>query len=123
VRSTPPSAIMRLFTSAETNSPVSDMGAQAYESSSMGAGSWVREVKPPLALVPRLLGASVEDRESKIFKTNAAVSRHPARGPAKPLSAEATGQSAAGTGVPVGVTKGGLTVIASAGAQKQCTNQ
>jgi hypothetical protein len=41
VRSTPPSAVVRLFTSAETNSPVSNTRARAHESSSIGAGSWV----------------------------------------------------------------------------------
>jgi hypothetical protein len=80
-----------------------------------------REVKPPLAPVPRPLGASAEDR--KIFKTNAAVSRHPTHGPAKPSSAEVTGQSAAGTSVAVGVTEGGLAVITSASAQKKNTNR
>jgi hypothetical protein len=33
---------VRLFTFAETNNPVSDMGARAHESSSMGTGSWVQ---------------------------------------------------------------------------------
>jgi hypothetical protein len=55
---------------------------------------------------PHLLGAATKDR--KIFKTNAAVSRHPACGPAKASSAEVTGQSAEGTGVAVGVFEGGL---------------
>jgi hypothetical protein len=45
------------------------------------------------------------------------------RGPAKPSSAEATGQSAAGTGVTVGVTEGGLAVITSASARKQRANR
>jgi hypothetical protein len=42
-RSKPPPAVVRLFTSAETNSPVSDTGAQAHESSSLGTGSWVQK--------------------------------------------------------------------------------
>jgi hypothetical protein len=84
-------------------------------------GPRCREVEPPLALVPRLLGASAKDR--KFFKTNAAVSRHPAHGPAKPLSAEVTGQSAAETGVAIGVFEGGLAVISPASAQKQRTNR
>jgi hypothetical protein len=71
--------------------------------------------------VPRLLGASAEDR--KIYKTNAAVLRHPARGPAKVSSAEVTDQSAAGTGVAVGVFEGGLAVISPASAQKQHANR
>jgi hypothetical protein len=50
-------------------------------------------------------------------------SRHLAHGPTKPLSAEVTGQSAAETGVAVGVTMGGPTVIASTGAQGQQANQ
>jgi hypothetical protein len=41
----------------------------------------------------------------------------------KALSAEVTGQSAAGTGVVVGVTMGGPTVIASTGAQEQRANR
>jgi hypothetical protein len=80
-----------------------------------------REAESPLAPVPRLLGAAAEDR--KIFKTNAAVSSHPAHGPTKPLSAEVMAQSVAGTGVAVGVTKGGLAVITPASAQKQRTNR
>jgi hypothetical protein len=41
-RSKPPPAVVRLFTSTETNSPVSDTGAWAHESSSLGTGSWVQ---------------------------------------------------------------------------------
>jgi hypothetical protein len=44
-------------------------------------------------------------------------------GPTKTLSAEVTGQSAAGTGVTVGVTMGGSAVIASTGAQEQRANR
>jgi hypothetical protein len=44
-------------------------------------------------------------------------------GPTKPLSAEVTGQSAAGAGVAVGVTKGGPAAITPTGAQKQRTNR
>jgi hypothetical protein len=40
-RSKPPPAVVRIFTSTETNSPVSDTGARAHESSSLGASSWV----------------------------------------------------------------------------------
>jgi hypothetical protein len=43
--------------------------------------------------------------------------------PTKTLSAEVTGQSAAGTGVAVGVTMGGPAVIASTGAQGQRANR
>jgi hypothetical protein len=41
-RSKPSPAVVRLFTSAETNSPVSDTGAWAHESSSLGTGSRVQ---------------------------------------------------------------------------------
>jgi hypothetical protein len=51
------------------------------------------------------------------FQNQCSDSRHPAHGPTKTLSAEVTGQSAAGTGVAVGVTMGGPAVIASTGAQ------
>jgi hypothetical protein len=80
-----------------------------------------RESEPPLAPVPRLLGAAVEDR--KKLKTNAVVSRHPAHGSAKPSSTKTTGQSAAGTGVTVCVTEGEQAVIATASARKQHTNR
>jgi hypothetical protein len=80
-----------------------------------------REVEPPLVPVPRLLGASAEDKKN--FKTNAAVSRHPARGPAKASSAEVTSQSAAGASVAVGVFEGRLAVISPASAQKQRANR
>jgi hypothetical protein len=43
-------------------------------------------------------------------------------GPAKPSSAETTGQSAAKTGVAVDVTKDGLAVIPTASARKQRAN-
>jgi hypothetical protein len=44
-------------------------------------------------------------------------------GLAKPLSVEVTDQSAAGTSVAVGVTKGGLAIITPASARKQRANQ
>jgi hypothetical protein len=68
--------------------------------------------EPPLAPVLRLLGAATEDREGN-FQTNAAVSRRLARGPVKPSCVVAVGQSAAETGVAVGVTEGRLAVITS----------
>jgi hypothetical protein len=39
VRSRPPPTVVCLFTSTETNSLVSDTGARAHESSSLGDGS------------------------------------------------------------------------------------
>jgi hypothetical protein len=53
------------------------------------------------------------------FQNQYSDSRHPAHGPTKPLSTEVKGQSAAGAGVTVGVTKGGPTAITPTGAQKQ----
>jgi hypothetical protein len=97
------------------------MGARATSHPPWAPVPRCREAEPPLTPVPRLLGAAAEDR--KIFKTKAAVSRHPARGPAKPSSTKAMGQSATGTGVTVGVTEGGLEVITPAGAWKQHTNR
>jgi hypothetical protein len=44
-------------------------------------------------------------------------------GIAKPSNAETTGQSAAGTGVAVGVTEDGLAVITSASAKRQRANR
>jgi hypothetical protein len=41
-RGKPPPVVVRLFTFAETNNPVSDTGARAHESSSLGVGSWVQ---------------------------------------------------------------------------------
>jgi hypothetical protein len=57
------------------------------------------------------------------FQNQCSDSRHPTHGPTKILSAEVTGQSAAGTGVAVGMTMGGPTVIASTGAQEQRANR
>jgi hypothetical protein len=57
------------------------------------------------------------------FQNQCSDSRHPAHDPTKALSAEVTGQSAAGTGVVVGVSMGGPTVIASTGAQEQRANR
>jgi hypothetical protein len=56
------------------------------------------------------------------FQNQCSDSRHPAHGPTKALSAEVTSQSAAGTGVVVGVTMGGPAVIASTSAQEQRAN-
>jgi hypothetical protein len=41
VKSAPLPTVVRLFASAKTNSPVHGTRAQAHESSSLGAGSWV----------------------------------------------------------------------------------
>jgi hypothetical protein len=57
------------------------------------------------------------------FQNHCSDSRHPAHGPKKILSVEVTGQSTAGTSVAVGVTMGGLAVIASMGAQGQGANR
>jgi hypothetical protein len=57
------------------------------------------------------------------FQIQCSDSRHPAGGPTKALSAEVKGQSAAGIGVVVSVTKGGPAVIASTGAQEQRANR
>jgi hypothetical protein len=83
--------------------------------------SGCREVEPPLVPVPRLIGAATEDREGEFSKPMQRY-RGTLRGPAKPSSAEATGQTATGTGVTVGVTVGGLAVITSASTQKQRAN-
>jgi hypothetical protein len=56
------------------------------------------------------------------FQNQCSNSRHPVHGPTKTLSAEVTGQPAAGTGMAVGVTMGGPAVIASTGAQGQRAN-
>jgi hypothetical protein len=61
--------------------------------------------------------------EKIIFQNQCSDSRHPAHGPTKTLSAEVTGQLAAGAGVTVGVTMGGPAVIASTGVQEQRANR
>jgi hypothetical protein len=84
------------------------------------------------ATAPRLCRRSCQYRASsgpsqKVEKINSqnqcSDSRHPAHGPTKALNAEVTGQSAAGTGVVVGVTIGGSAVIASTGVQEQRANR
>jgi hypothetical protein len=85
----------------------------------------------------RFLGAEKSHRRSRQYRAfsrpsqktekinlqnQCSDSRHPAHGPTKTLSAEVTDQSAAGTGVAVGVTMGGPAVIASTGAQQQRAN-
>jgi hypothetical protein len=57
------------------------------------------------------------------FQNQCSDSRHPAHGPTKPLSAEVTGQSAAGACVIVGITKGEPAAITPTGAQKQRINR
>jgi hypothetical protein len=88
--------------------------------------------------VHRFLGAEKSQRHScqyrassrpsqKTEKINSqnqcSNSRHPAHGPTKTLSAEVTGQSAAGAGVVVGVTMGEPAVTASTSAQEQRANR
>jgi hypothetical protein len=121
VRGTPPPAMVCLFTSAKTDSQSLARGPGPMSHPPWAPVPGCREAKPPLAPVPRLLEATAEDR--KIFKTNAAVSRRPARDPAKASRAEVTGQSTAGTGMADGVTEGGLEVITPASARKQHTNR
>jgi hypothetical protein len=56
MRSGSPPTVVRLFTSTETNGSVSDAGARAHESSSLGAGSWVqrsRTTAPASTTPPR----------------------------------------------------------------------
>jgi hypothetical protein len=114
VKNASPSAVVRLFASVETNQALTwGLGPTSHPPWVLVPG--YREAEPPLAPVPRLLEAVAEDQCS--------ISRHPAHGPTKLLSAEVTGQSAAGTGVAVGVTKGGPAVIAPTGAQKQRANR
>jgi hypothetical protein len=66
---------------------------------------------------------SSQKAEKINFQNQCSDLRHPAHGPTKALSAEVTGQSAAGTGVVVGVTMGGPAVIASTDAQEQRANR
>jgi hypothetical protein len=117
VRSTPPPAIVRLFASAKSNSLVSNTGARAQESSSSGDGPWVARANttPPRGRRRR--------RRGQIFEMNAAVSRHPAHGPAKPSNTEVTGQSAAGIGITVGVIEGEQAVITAANTHEQHANR
>jgi hypothetical protein len=86
----------------------------------------------------RFLGAEKSHRCSRQYRASSSPSqktekinlqnqcsdsRHPAHGPSKTLSAEVTGQSAAGTCVTVDVTMGGPAVIASTGAEEQRSNR
>jgi hypothetical protein len=105
-------AVVRLFASKETNSPVSDAGAQAHESSSLGAGSWVRKSQTAAHDQCHASSAPQKTEKMRFSLPNAAVPRHPAHGPVKPLSAKTMGQSATGTGVTVDVTDGRLTAWA-----------
>jgi hypothetical protein len=67
-RSKPPPAVVRLFTSVETNSPVSDTGGGPTSHPPWATVPGCREVEPPLAPVPRLLETAVEDREGEFSK-------------------------------------------------------
>jgi hypothetical protein len=78
---------------------------------------------PPLAPMPRLLGAVTEVWKGKFFRTGAATRGAPAHGPIVTLSAMVMGQSAVGIGVPVGMAIGGPAVMASTGAQEQQSNR
>jgi hypothetical protein len=62
-------------------------------------------------------------REKKKKSTPKFRALHLARGPAKQSCVGATGQSAAGTDMAVGMTEGGLAVITSANARKRRANR
>jgi hypothetical protein len=64
----------------------------------------------------RISSGTSQKTEKINFQNQCSDSRYPTHGPTKTLSAEVTGQLAAGTGVAVGVTMGGPAVIASTGA-------
>jgi hypothetical protein len=68
VKSTPPPAVVRLFTPAEIGSPVSGTGAWAHESTSSGAGTCVQRSRTDARVSTRLLGAAAEDGEVKFSK-------------------------------------------------------
>jgi hypothetical protein len=111
-----PPALVHLFTFAETNSLDSGTGPWAHESPSLGAGSWVQKSRTVARASTAHPWGHRRRQRRWIFKTNAAVSRHPAHGPAKLSSTKAMGQSAEGTGVTVGVTEGVLALIMTASA-------
>jgi hypothetical protein len=79
-----------------------------------------REVAPPLAPVPRLLGAITEGGKVKFSKMQRL--EEPRARPNKAIKCGGHGSVSRGTGVAVGVTMGGPTVIASTGAQGQQAN-
>jgi hypothetical protein len=64
----------------------------------------------------RISSGTSQKTEKINFQNQCSDSRYPTHGPTKTLSAEVTGQLAAGTGVAVGVTMGGPAVIASTDA-------
>jgi hypothetical protein len=66
---------------------------------------------------------SSQKTEKISFQNQCSDSRPPVHGPTVTLSTKVTGQSTAGTGVAVGVTIGGSTVITSTGAQEQQANR
>jgi hypothetical protein len=107
-------AVVRPLVFAATSGPTSGMGAQAHMSCTRRADFWVQRS----CTAARANTTSPWGRSCKCSD-----SRHPAHGPTKTLSAEVTGQSAAGIGGAVGVTMGRPAVIASTGAQGQRANR
>jgi hypothetical protein len=106
-----PPVVVRLFAPTETNSPgprVILLGHRfmSTEKSHRRSRQYHASSGPP------------QKTEKLNFQNQCSDSRHPAYGPTKLLSAEVTGQSVAGTGVAVDVTKGEPTVITPTGAQK-----
>jgi hypothetical protein len=80
-----------------------------------------RKSEPPLAPILHLLGATAEDSEGN-FSNRCSGIEAPRTWPGETIMRGATGQSAAGTDVAVGVSEGGLAVITSANARKRCAN-
>jgi hypothetical protein len=82
-----------------------------------------KEIAPPPAPMPHLLGTVTGLWKGKIFRTSAATRGSPAHGPTVPLSTTVTGQSTVGIGTTVGVVIGRPAVIAATGARKQRSNR
>jgi hypothetical protein len=81
-----------------------------------------RKSEPPIAPVLRLLGAAAEDKEGDFINQCSGIEA-PRAWPSETIRRGAASQSAAGTDMADGVTKGGLAVITSTKARKRRTNR
>jgi hypothetical protein len=115
-------AVVRPLGFAAASGPTSGMGAQAHMSCTWRAGFCVQRSRTA-ARASTTPPRGCHKKTEKLNFQKCSDSRHPAHGPAKTSSAEVTGQSAAGTGVAVGMTMGGPAVIASTGVQGQRANR
>jgi hypothetical protein len=122
VKSTPPPAVVRLFTPLKPTAQSLARGPGPTSHPPRAQVPAYREVAPPLAPVTRLPGAAAEDGEVKFSKPMQRLEA-PRAWPNKVIKCGGHGSVSRGDRRGSSVTMGGPVVIASTGAQEQRANR